>query len=100
MAASKFVEKRFLAEVLGEVYETVERREKEIHQDYRQVGFEEEQAKDWRTGELLWEDEEKTVPMYRAKYGYVDKEDSELSDEDKAKIKACQYIMKQLENML
>ena len=100
MATNKFMEKKFLVEALCEVYETVVQREKDIRQEYRRVGFEEEQAKDWRTGELLWEDEEKTVPKYRDKYDYVNKDDSELTDEDWAKIKAYQYIMSQLEKML
>ena len=100
MATNKFMENKFLAEALCEVYEAVVQKEKDIRQEYRRVGFEEEQATDWRTGELLWEDEEKTVPKYRDKYDYVNKDDSELTDEDWAKINAYQYIMSQLEKML
>lgn len=100
MATNKFMAKKFLAEALCEMYEILVQKEKDIHQEYRRVGFEEEQATDWRTGELLWEDEEKTVPKFRDKYDYVTKDDSELTDEDIAKSKAYQYIMNQLERML
>jgi len=95
---NKFKEKKAIAEILDELYKAVEDKEKSIHSKYEVVG--EEQAKDWRTGELRWEDEEKTIPMMVNKYEYVPKSDDELDQDDHARIKACQYVMAQLEKML
>jgi hypothetical protein len=94
--ANKFEEKRILAEVLNELYETVDNKEKAIHFEYKRVGT--EQARDWRTGELKWEDEEKTVPMMTDKWADVEKE--ELDEDDKLKIKVYQQIKAQLERMI
>ena len=95
---NKFKEKKAIAEILDELYKVVEDKEKSIHNKYEVVG--EDQAKDWRTGELRWEDEEKTIPMMVSKYDYVPKSDDELDCDDHARIKACQYVMTQLDKML
>lgn len=94
--ANKFKEKQIMAEVLNELYETVDSKEKAVHYDYKPVG--KEQAKDWRTGELKWEDEEQTIPTMIDKWADVEKED--LTEEDKLKIKVYQYIKTQLEKMI
>lgn len=96
--ANKFEEKRILAEVLNELYDDVQRKEDSVHTEYKIVG--EEQAKDWRTGELKWEDEEKTIPTMTNKWDTVSKADEDLTDEDKLKIKVYQYVKSQLEKML
>lgn len=95
---NKFKEKQAIAEILDELYRIVQTKEDDVHNDYRVVG--KEQAKDWRSGELQWEDEEKTIPKMTDKWDYVPKSDEELDHEDLAKIKACQYIKAQLEKML
>lgn len=61
-----------------------------------------EQAKDWRTGELLWEDEKHTIPKMKVdrEYGYIDKPQKDLSDEDKAVIAAVADIRKALEKLV
>jgi DNA gyrase inhibitor GyrI len=96
--ANKFQEKKYLAEVLNELYESVDHKEQDIHYTYQVVG--EEQAKDWRTDELLWLDEEKTIPKMRDKWANISKSEDEITEEDKMKIKVCQYIKTQLEKML
>ena len=95
---NKFKEKQAIAEILDELYRIVDEKENSAHTEYKVVG--EEQAKDWRTGELQWEDEEKTIPKMTGKWDYVVKTDEELDREDLAKIKACQYIKAQLEKMI
>lgn len=95
---NKFKEKQFTAEVLNDLYEEVAAKERAVHLDYRKNGT--EQAKDWRTDELLWEDEEKTIPKMRDKWENVPKSDNELTDEDKLRIKVYQQIMAQLEKMI
>ena len=96
--ANKFQEKQILAEVLSELYNTVEEKEKRVHYEYKVVGKKDTQSKDWRTGELLWEDEEKTIPKYDNDWQYVEKED--LTEEDELKIKVYKYVMAQLEKMI
>lgn len=95
---NKFKEKKAIAEILDELYKIVQDKEDNAHNKYEIVG--EEQDKDWRTGELLWADEEKTIPKMVKKWDYVPKEDEELDLDDHATVKACQYIKAQLEKML
>ncbi len=94
--ANKFKEKQILAEILNELYKIVDDKENSVQNEYVPVG--EEQEKDWRTGELKWEDEEQTIPKMTRKWDYVPKE--ELDEEDTIRIKVCQHIKTQLEKML
>ena len=96
--ANKFKEKQFLAEILSDLYNEVEQKEKCTRTNYVPVG--EKQSKDWRSGELLWEDEEKTIPKMEKEWGYVDKDEEDLTDDDTLRIKVCQYVKTQLEKMI
>lgn len=96
--ANKFKEKQILAEILNDLYNEVESKEKSALTSYTPVG--ERQAKDWRSGELLWEDEEHTIPKMEKEWDYVAKSDDELSEDDRIKLKVCQYIKSQLEKMI
>lgn len=96
--ANKFQEKQILAEVLDELYSTLEAKEKSVHYEYKRVGKKDIQSKDWRTGELLWEDAEKTIPKYEDDWQDVEKEN--LTEEDELKIKVYKYVMAQLEKMI
>ena len=96
--ANKFKEKQILAEILNELYNHVDEQERHANLKYEPVG--EEQAKDWRTGELQWEDEEHTIPKMSKKWEHIPKEECELSEEDKIRIKMCQFIKTQLEKMI
>lgn len=95
---NKFKEKQFMAELLNELYEQIEEKEKYIGSTYKPVG--EKQDRDWKTLEYLWEDEEKTIPKMVPDYGYVAKNEEDLTEEDKLKIKVCQQIKAQLEKMI
>lgn len=96
--ANKFQEKQILAEVLNELYSTLEEKEKSVHRDYRVVGKKATQRRHWNTGELMWEDDEKTIPLMEDDWQYVEKED--LTEEDVLKIKVYKYVMAQLEKMI
>lgn len=98
--ANKFKEKQILAEILLDLYNVVEQREKDCQQDYRKVGVTDEQDKHWRTGELLWEDEAQTVPKMKEKWDYVAKTEEEMSEDDRLRLKVCQQIKAQLEKMI
>ena len=95
---TKFKEKQILAEILNDLYAEVNRKEESVGLSYKPVG--EEQAKDWRTGELQWEDEDKTIPKMTAKWDNVPKTEEELTEEDKIRIRVCQHIKSLLEKML
>lgn len=98
--ANKFKEKQYVAELLDKLYREVEREEKDCRQDYRRVGTTDVQDRHWSTGELLWEDEEKTIPKMKDKWDYVQKSEEEMTEDDYAKLKACQYLKTQLEKMI
>ena len=95
---TKFDEKRVEAEILGELYKFIEEKETGTKRDYRKIGVYDEQDKHWNTGELLWEDEEKTIPKMRDKWGYVDKE--ELTEEEELYLQVCRRIKSALEKMI
>ena len=94
--ANKFKEKKILADILDELYEVVEAKERSASTDYVPVG--EEQEKDWRTGELMWEDDEQTIPKMTKKWDYVEKET--LSESDIILVNMCKHIKTQLEKMI
>ena len=96
--ANKFKEKQILAEILNELYEEVESKERSAHTSYQPIG--ERQATNWKTGELVWEDEEHTIPKMEKYWDYVDKADEDLTEEDRIRIKVCQHIKSQLEKMI
>ena len=96
--ANKFKEKQYTAEILGELYAEVENREASIKCDYRPIG--KKQEYDWRTHDYVWEDEEKTIPHMVDDWGNVPKEDDELTDEDKMKLRVCQQIKAALEKLI
>ena len=97
---NKFKEKQYEAEILSDLYDVLVEKKKSISQDYRVVEENYRQRTDWRTGELLWEDEEHTIPRMEDRYDYVTKLDSELDDNDRIKIKAIESIMGKLEKLL
>ena len=96
--ANKFKEMQIKAEILNELYEVVESKERYYCSEYKPVG--EKQACDWRTGELFWEDEEHTIPKMEKVWDYVPKNEEDLTEEDKLRLKACQQIKAQLEKMI
>lgn len=97
---NKFKEKQYVAELLDRLYREVDVEEQNCKQEYCKVGTTDEQERHWKTGELLWEDAEQTIPKMKDKWDYVAKSDEELTPDDYAKLKACQYIKAQLEKML
>lgn len=75
------------------ITELVER-ERRIVYSYEVVGKTDEQRKDYRTGDLMWEDEEETIPKYVDKWDWVPKET--LSEEDEMKLKVIRNLSKKL----
>ena len=98
--ANKFQEKQILADVLNDLYNTVEQKEKQVHYEYKIVGKKDVQRRHWGTGELMWEDEEKTIPLMEDDWQNVPRAEEDLTEEDLLRIKVYKYVMAQLEKMI
>lgn len=95
---NKFQMKKNEVEILTKLNERLADLEKDNLMTYEAVGKETEQATDWRTGELLWEDEEKTIPLYRNRYDYVEK--PTLTEDEQAFQAAINTVRLALEKLL
>ena len=87
-----------LLEVLETLMDSIETMESDIKREWIYIGKDSEQSRNWKTDELEWEDEEKTIPRFKNKYDYVDKE--ELSEDDIAKLKAIDKVKSTLEKLI
>ena len=96
--ANKFREAQVKAEVLEELYNVVESKKKDVFYTYGVTEPNGRQAKDWRTGELLWEDDEHTIPKMEDVWGEIEKE--ELSEEDLIRVEIYEGVLHMLEKML
>ena len=95
---TKIQQKRAELEILESLFRSVESIEKDACQRFEQTG--KEQDKDWRTGELKWEDEEKTIPKMTSKWEYVPITEDDMTDEEYAKYVAVASIKAHLEKLL
>ena len=91
-------EKRMLLEVLETLMDSIETMERDTKQEWACVGKETEQARNWKTDELEWEDEEKTIPHFKNKYEYVEKEI--LTEDDTIKLRAIDKVKSALEKLI
>lgn len=95
-----FQKKREMLNVMERLFKILDDEEEDLKQSYEVIGKEEEQATNWKTGELLFVDEEKTIPLYRDKYGYIDRKESDYTDIDFAKLDAIKTIKQALEELI
>ena len=100
MTTTKIQVKKAMLDVIEELYSSLETTEKNVAYSYEVVGKEDEQDKDWRTGELKWDDEEKTIPHYKNKWDYVKRDEADFSDYDRAKLEAIAEICKALDKLI
>lgn len=88
-------------DLLEEVYDFVKGKlDESPFKVYKVVGKSSEQRRDWRTDELLWEDEEKTIPSYKDEYGYVVTPEEEYTDDDWARKAAIEDLLTKLDNLV
>lgn len=92
--------KKAVVDILGELFEKLDHIKKDASQDYKIVGKSDEQATDWRTHELLWEDDDCTIPKYRDIWEYVDIPEDEMTTDRLAKLDAVDAIYKALEKLI
>ena len=104
MASTVFMEKKARIEVLEALDKKLDDMLESKLCDYQCVSetVTDEQDRHWRTNELLWEDEEKTIPKMRVdrEYAYVPRPADELTDEDRAFKAAVEEIRKFLVKMI
>jgi len=96
--AKRFTVMRKQAEVLERLEDVLNEIIRDKSMTWDVVGKEEEQARDWRTGELKWEDDEKTVPYFKDKWDYVPK--AELDEDDQITIDVCNGFLKKLDKLI
>lgn len=98
--ANRFAVMKAQAEVLEKMDNFLQEIIKDHNMRYEVVGKEDEQAVDWRTNELKWEDDEKTIPYYKDRWDYVPVPEDEMTDEDKVIIEVCRNFSKKLEKLI
>ena len=102
--ANVFMERRKRIEVLEALDKELDSQLRNCLYDYQCVEetVTDEQDRHWKTDELLWEDDEHTIPKMKVnrRYDYVRRPDSELTDEDRAFQKAVEDVRKCLIKML
>ena len=103
MATNVFMEKRKKIEVLESLNKELDNMLRNQMCDYQCIKetVTDVQDRHWRTDELLWEDEEKTIPKMKVnrEYDYVPRPAEELTEEDHAFQKAVEEVRKVLIRM-
>lgn len=95
------ITKKAVLEVIEKLYNELDNLTTETTKTYKKVGVDEtKQRTHWKTGELIWEDEEQTIPSYEPIYDYVDKTDEEMTDEDVATLDAIAVVRKALDKLV
>ena len=101
--ASKFEIKQWEVEELGNIYQYLEDRFKDLAEKYQPLD-ELEQETRWNTEtreyDLVWEDEEQTVPKMVKKWGYVTIPEEELPEEKVVKRNICKSLIKYIEKLI
>lgn len=80
-------------DIIRDIMEKIKREVDDLLNKYEFTGYSTEQRKHWKTGELIWEDEKKTIPSYEKTYETRRLEVSELDDNEYAKYVAYKEIM-------
>ena len=96
MSNTKFKEAKIRADVLQEVYESLEEKIRNTKQYWGVIKKDDHQKVDWRTNEPVFDDND--LPVMEDKYDYIDKD--ELTEDDELRIKVLQDIIKSIEKLL
>ena len=95
------ITKKAVLEVIERLYNELDDLTTETSKIYKKIGVDENKQRiHWKTGELMWEDEEQTIPSYEPIYDYVDKTDEEMTDEDVATLDAIAVVRKALDKLV
>jgi len=97
---NKIAVKKAQLEIIERFTRVLEEMKNDARTDYRITGKETEQARSWKTDELLWEDEEKTIPKYRDRWESVELTEEEMTEDKKAMLVAVEQMMNTLEEFV
>ena len=100
MALTNIQTKKAQLEVLEKVMGSLDDMEKDFTSKFQCVGKKDEQARVWRTGELLWEDEEKTIPKYEDRYEWVPYPEDKIPEENKVKLAFLEDLRAKLDALV
>ena len=96
MANTKFKEAKIRAEVLQEVYDSLEEKIKDTKQYWGVIKKDAKQKVNWRTNEPVFDDD--GLPVMEDEHGYIDKD--ELTEDDELRIKVLKEAIKAIEKLL
>ena len=96
MANTKFKEAKIKAEVLQEVYESLEEKIKDTRQYWGVIKKDAKQKVNWRTNEPIFDDD--GLPVMEDERGYLSKE--KLTEDDELRIKVLKETIKAIEKLL
>ena len=97
---NKLLSVKLRAEALEIAYRAVEQEAQYLGKDYKMVEKNYKQKTDWRTGELQWEDEEKTIPKMEDRWDYVDIPEDELGEDVKLKIQVYKDVLEDINGLI
>lgn len=97
---TRFENIKLTAEILQDIYAYLEQRVEDKTKRYEVVGKSDKQKTSWKTGELMWEDEEHTIPVYENVYDYVTYDVENLDEADRNFVEVVRRIQKDLEKLL
>ena len=101
--ATKFETKKWELEELGWFYTELEHHYKDLAEEFKKLD-EMEQVTEWnretKEYDLVWEDEEQTIPKMANKWGYVTIPDDELSEEKITRRDICKKLMEYIEKQI
>ena len=99
MNTMKIKTKKELINILADrIFPVLDDIEKDVNSEWKVIGKSDRQKKNWRTDELIFDDEGN--PVYEDEYGYVPKDPDCYDDNDKAKLAAIENIKNTLEKLI
>lgn len=98
-----FKRHQIVAEELDSLTESLRSKIKGLSESYQRTGNVVQSKRynyDTHSYDLLWEDDEKTIPLMEDEYDYLPITDDELSEEQLLRKEVCKTILVELEKML
>lgn len=99
MNTMKIKTKKELINILADrIFPVLDDIENDVGQIWKVIGKSDEQKKNWKTGELIFDDDGN--PIYQDEWGYVPKPEEDFDDTDRAKLAAIENIRNTLEKLI
>ena len=99
MNTMKIKTKKELINILADrLFPVLDDIENDVKNEWKAIGKSDKQRKNWRTDELIFDDDGN--PVYEDEYGYVPKDPDNYDDNDKAKLSAIETLRNTLEKLI